>query len=198
LLLLPASLAWRAVAAVQGVSQWSALLLPASIDALAAGALLALAHRPSHRWLHWLAPAGWLASLALGVAWAAGHQLDFWAPTLQIPILVGLVHGAHTGLGGMARHILQARPVTYLGRISYGIYLSHLPLHFLITPHLGVLIPSKGWLMFPVLTAASIMVASLSWHALERPFHRLKSRFPFPEQPVPAPPQPLATAERVH
>jgi peptidoglycan/LPS O-acetylase OafA/YrhL len=83
------------------------------------------------------------------------------------------------------RHVLGARPVAYLGRISYGMYLLHAPLFLhwwggayqefgLPTPFVGL---GAGLLLFVVLTAATVLLAAASFHGFERPFLRLKRRF---------------------
>ena len=82
-----------------------------------------------------------------------------------------------------ASAVLALAPIAYLGRISYGIYIWHWPL---------VIWAEKGWmdmsgistmLRIIVLTTATIAAASLSYHAVERPFRygavgkRLKARW---------------------
>ena len=68
-----------------------------------------------------------------------------------------------------ASAIIALPPIAYLGRISYGIYIWHWPL---------VIWAEKGWIdmtSFPTalrviaLTAATVAVASLSYHAVEKP-----------------------------
>jgi peptidoglycan/LPS O-acetylase OafA/YrhL len=78
--------------------------------------------------------------------------------------------------------ILALPPIAYLGRISYGIYIWHWPL---------IVWAERGWLdlrgVSPVprdlgLTAATVALASLSYHAVEKPIRygslgtRLKGR----------------------
>ncbi len=83
------------------------------------------------------------------------------------------------------RHLLNLRPVAYLGRISYGIYLLHAPVFLawyaggfqwfgLPAPQLGL---PGALLMFTCASLVTIAVAALSFHVFEMPFLRLKRRF---------------------
>jgi peptidoglycan/LPS O-acetylase OafA/YrhL len=80
--------------------------------------------------------------------------------------------------------------LSYLGRISYGLYLFHVLMFVLVfdtfIPHLGASFPgvhvphivrdSVGTI---VVMALSILIAHLSYQYFERPFLRLKKRFTF-------------------
>ena len=74
-----------------------------------------------------------------------------------------------------ARGVLTLRPIIYLGRISYGLYVLHslaveIVIRWLGSPERGIGMTLKTF----VLTCA---LAMLSYHALERPFLQLKKRF---------------------
>lgn len=79
----------------------------------------------------------------------------------------------------LGRHSLLARPLSwgplvYIGRISYGIYLLHLPIYFIVEQAL------PHWTLMeklPLKLALTLGAASISFHVLERPFLRLKERF---------------------
>ena len=67
--------------------------------------------------------------------------------------------------------------VVYLGVISYGIFLWHLVLLRLIANGLGFTPFTGGfWILWPATVAASVVIASVSWFALERPLQRLTHR----------------------
>ncbi len=72
--------------------------------------------------------------------------------------------------------LLSLRPFPYLGKISYAMYLFHLPL----------LVFASSWFDFlpagtaiPAL-AMTVALAALSWHFFEGPINALKRRFPLP------------------
>ena len=71
---------------------------------------------------------------------------------------------------------LAFAPVRYIGTISYGIYLVHLPVWNLFHHAMyvtGVTLPAL-W-QAPIGMAASAAVAALSWHLFERPLLRMRS-----------------------
>ncbi|MGN6533830.1 MAG: acyltransferase family protein [Ginsengibacter sp.] len=88
---------------------------------------------------------------------------------------------------------LTSRKVIYVGRISYGIYLYHLLIGYLITTYLfdpiwfkipfnsfGILskLQYNAWIVkFPIVVLATILIASLSFHCIERPILRFKDKF---------------------
>ena len=71
------------------------------------------------------------------------------------------------------RQALSWRPLAYVGRISYGLYLWH-----------GVLIWYQ--LPWPIAVPLSIAIATASYYVIERPFLRLKDRIgrAAPSEPV--------------
>ena len=78
--------------------------------------------------------------------------------------------------------VLSWRPLVYIGRVSYGIYLYQMAVHMLVWgPLLGGITNWPKWPKFGVRAGAfvllSIGVASLSYAVIERPFLRLKNRF---------------------
>jgi peptidoglycan/LPS O-acetylase OafA/YrhL len=79
--------------------------------------------------------------------------------------------------------LLDASPVRYLGRVSYGMYLYH-QWGLAIGRH----VPMRSqWMEFGAGLTATIVLASLSYFVIERPFLRLKtslSRVPRPPQGV--------------
>ncbi|MEA2828083.1 MAG: hypothetical protein QOG43_2522 [Actinomycetota bacterium] len=65
------------------------------------------------------------------------------------------------------------KPLAALGKISYGLYLWHLPVYAVLLPHV---IDQPLAVRSAVVVAASTAIAGLSYVAVERPFLRLKDR----------------------
>jgi peptidoglycan/LPS O-acetylase OafA/YrhL len=160
------------------------VLLPAALDAFGVGALLALAGaRAAARRL---APAlllaiglgGLLAFVLaepLGGESVAGFTL---AETAALAPLAALVAAAARGDRTWLGRALESPPLRWLGRVSYGVYLYHVVLWWglqQLAPGLG----DPGPVPFLAVTAATLAVAALSSRVLERPFNRLKARFPY-------------------
>lgn len=111
---------------------------------------------------------------------------------LQLCLATTIVYFATTnGYKGIAARLLQNKAVTYCGKISYGIYLYHLPLYVLLnTTFLNPLwqqwyatdfsflaaLRYNIWIpMFAVHSTAVIIVAHLSYKYIESPFLKLKN-----------------------
>lgn len=89
-----------------------------------------------------------------------------------------VIKAAH-GFSGLVGRILTVPLVKYLGKISYGLYLFHKPVPFLIQK-LGVPIGAMPPLvMFPIYAALTIIIASLSWNYFEAPLNALKRYLPY-------------------
>jgi peptidoglycan/LPS O-acetylase OafA/YrhL len=85
---------------------------------------------------------------------------------------------------------LQLAPLRWVGRISYGVYLWHIPVIVVVYPRLS-------WRTGPKMAAiwlGALALGALSHYAVERPFLRLKERLGRGRrQPVaPAPSLPMA------
>jgi peptidoglycan/LPS O-acetylase OafA/YrhL len=178
-------------------------LLPARLDPLAAGALLATLLRiPGgfdlvRRWVRPVAT-GSLAVLA-GVAALNVHSapLDSLLPPLALSVqVVGysaiallaaavVASAVATPAGSMLDCLLTARPLLSLGRYSYAIYLFHVPLRDALRSHferagtLPLLFGSQLAAQFAVIAfglGLSWLVALVSWHGFEKHFIALKDR----------------------
>ena len=89
--------------------------------------------------------------------------------------------------------LLTNQKVLYIGRISYGLYIYHVPVIFYVTPYvfdpvwnlinfedLGALQVLKyhSWIIkFPLYCAITIVIAELSYRYFEKPLLGLKDRF---------------------
>ena len=168
--------------------------LPAQVDALAAGAYLALAERDriAHRTIRRLGTAALIAGALLVAALVGLNGLPALAETslwaarpVNVLLLTGLASlffgvVALTAYGtGPWLRLLGLPPLTHIGRISYGIYIYN-PLALLAASLLltgsaeGYL---SGGLAETALGAAiTYGIALTSWRFLETPLLRLKAR----------------------
>ncbi|ASY66172.1 hypothetical protein SJ05684_b51900 (plasmid) [Sinorhizobium sojae CCBAU 05684] len=167
------------------------LLPPASMDALAAGALLAV-HRSSGAAMPNWAERCWKPLLIVSLflfsirtvpttpllEWFVWIGLEVF-PLLPLTLLVG---ACSQGIGGYLGRLAQAPPVTALGRISYGVYLYHAVVLALLVQaqaFIPINVSEQGAGRLVVTGAATLLLASISWIAFERPLNALKRHFPY-------------------
>ena len=167
-------------------------LPPASLDTLGMGALLAVFMREPG-WYARLRPlflrfgpllgaAGLALWMALDGLFAFSPELR-WIPLNSLLALLwgGVVMGAAAGFSGPAGVLLNASPVRWLGRVSYGVYLLHpLVAGAVLYAHerLGTPWPDNLAARFLLLVALSLAAAAFSWHLVEQPMQWLKRFFP--------------------
>jgi peptidoglycan/LPS O-acetylase OafA/YrhL len=81
-------------------------------------------------------------------------------------VIAPSVLGARTAVS----RVLSSSVLTYLGTISYGIFLWHLPIMFRVRDVLGLELFAFGfWITVGATFLASVVVAAASWHLLEAP-----------------------------
>ncbi|MCM2476844.1 acyltransferase [Rhizobium sp. CG5] len=71
----------------------------------------------------------------------------------------------------IARAVLSSPPLRFAGKISFSLYLFHMPIGYLTMAALPEGVP--GWLRAVLFLAASLGVATLSYHAIEKPSRHL-------------------------
>jgi len=126
-------------------------LTPFELDGLAAGCLLALITEGGE--LVGQREAGWFVlALLPGLAFCTGAITNSYLALLFF-LFVGWVASLE---GGFFYRLLSATPVAYLGRISYGVYLFHVPVARVIH-------------IFPLNAFVTVAVAALSFHFIETP-----------------------------
>jgi peptidoglycan/LPS O-acetylase OafA/YrhL len=164
-----------------------------ALDGLAAGCIVACLYhwRPGvlkvfsrRRWLYLL---GW--SLLMFLVWAGLKQLPLFPTlpeegyyritlaTLATAIIVACLVG---GAGATTRPLLCSRPLTYIGKVSYGMYVLH-PIVLLyvaqVVAYLGLLNGVGYFVAITAYCAIVIGVAGLSFKFFEAPILRFKERF---------------------
>jgi peptidoglycan/LPS O-acetylase OafA/YrhL len=85
-----------------------------------------------------------------------------------------LVGRASFGFTGIVGYMLDARPLKYIGQISYSVYLFHV---FIPGIMIGFKYPENENLRFIMYFAVTIGLSSLSWYHIERPILKFKERF---------------------
>ena len=89
---------------------------------------------------------------------------------------------ADAGVTGRWKPLLEFAPILYIGRISYGIYLYHLFVKYVVQvslQSLGVDLPNRGVGTFVIVAGLTVVIASLSWFAIERPLASWKRKFTY-------------------
>lgn len=197
----PGRLKWICVAGILGSSLCRVLfaqagnpvagyvLLPARMDGLAIGALLAvLAHGPEG--LAGAARAvrgwGWLAGGALVLLVAVRGRLDYGDPFMlalgmnAAVVFAGavMVNAAASGSGGPVSRFLAAPPLVAAARYSYAMYLWHQPVIICLTS-LGLtahILPAiagselPGFLLLALVAGVlTVAIAVASWRWVEAP-----------------------------
>lgn len=170
----------RLIVHSMGLSDVAVLVLPVcNLDVLGMGALLAIASGSEGeklaRWSIWVGPpfAGLL--LALHTAGQATTVTLVALPLALSAVWLVVIRWAVSEGNGVIRRVLKTGPLTYLGRISYGVYVYHLFMPLVLWKWLGLYDSVRGvpGLAFALLVASSVAVGSLSWHIVERPLSRL-------------------------
>jgi peptidoglycan/LPS O-acetylase OafA/YrhL len=144
-------------------------------DSLLIGCLLAWA------WTYGLirrrmAIAAWIAVLALvACVWRGEPTQAFWYyggftlfAALVAVVILASVEGEWSGT-----RLLSLRPLVEIGRVSYGLYLWHLPIFWAVARQNGWA-PLTRAAVGVALTAAATVI---SWKLVERPAQRLRRRF---------------------
>jgi peptidoglycan/LPS O-acetylase OafA/YrhL len=156
------------------------------MDTLLIGALCAVAIREPKLLLRLQRFAG-KSAIALGcVAFGIAvflHQGRSYMPTAGYTLLA-LTFGcfilwayAHCNSGASLPRFLRSKALVQIGKYSYGMYIFHVPLvyllHHAVQPHF--------WVAIPLILPLSFAIAKLSYDLFESRFLRLKDRF----RPIP-------------
>jgi peptidoglycan/LPS O-acetylase OafA/YrhL len=139
---------------------------PFQLDSLAAGSLLALVTEGGE--LRYQREAGWLVlALLPGLALCTVPYRDtnsaIWnaaAYSYLALLFVAFVAWVISLESGFFYNLMSSRPLAYLGRISYGVYLYHIPVSAVM---------HRLALGFPLDMLPTFVLAALSYHFIETP-----------------------------
>lgn len=154
-------------------------------DMLGAGALLAwMRHRRSalastffQRVTPFLFVAGVVGS---GVLTYYGISDPFLVPFFILIMAFSIVFICSSETRFFLNPLLQLKPLQYVGKISYGVYLYHKLVPFFTrytAGKAGIHLPDNKIFQFVMFTVIALTVASLSWKFIEQPLLRVKERF---------------------
>lgn len=164
------ALAWRAGLAAAGASPlWLEIGSFERADALLYGCAAAMAVRLGWRPPRWMIAVA-AAAIAAHVAIPGGSLAVMTSGTLGLAGGV-LVAGLDTTAERRVRAALSLRPLVRVGVLSYGIYLWHLPLMFVVDE---VGLPRWPWSL--VAAALSVLAAWASYRWVEMPLRVLARR----------------------
>jgi peptidoglycan/LPS O-acetylase OafA/YrhL len=168
----------------------SGALTVAVLESLALGALLAIAARADRegerlqralrRVVLPIGVAGYATLLAISDRGLDQHASVALGQTAEALIFCWLIGSASRGFGGSFGRLLEWRPISYLGKISYGIYIFHyfVPAAFgAAAKRFGIQYHDAGIVNFVACSLATFAIAALSWQLFEARVNGLKRHF---------------------
>jgi peptidoglycan/LPS O-acetylase OafA/YrhL len=179
--LIPLGLVWNVLVHDGGWNILASKALPAYLPYFAFGMLLALwsegrrerEARPSGSRASALLVVAGFAIVGADAYWhatAAPRAVNSWLAVLaDIPAGLGfaLVVAAVVVGGGGATRWMSVRPLAWVGLVSYGVYMWHVPL-LLFARSIGVF-PHSYAVRLAVILGPVLLAAAASWYLVERP-----------------------------
>lgn len=103
---------------------------------------------------------------------------------------LGLVYiGSNNAFVGLFKRFLENKKVVYIGKISYGVYLYHLPIAYIFTVYLfdpvwnsinfgslGILKYNSWLIKLPLYALITVFIAHVSYSLIEKPILKYKER----------------------
>jgi peptidoglycan/LPS O-acetylase OafA/YrhL len=114
-----------------------------------------------------------LAHLHVAGARFVEHVAEQWLVSVAS---AGLILSLWNSESSAWARFFSLRPLAYLGKISYGLYVFHLPIIVIVTTSLENVM--KHGSAIPAL-AVTILVSMISWRLFESPINDLKRHFPY-------------------
>jgi peptidoglycan/LPS O-acetylase OafA/YrhL len=181
------------------VAVW--VLTPSACDTLCLGALLAYLNFHEDKFLiskqkffYFFLLTGSFITLVLPILPGLDAQnlvVSSLGDTGRGLLFTCLVAAAANGFKSFIGKVLEAKPIVYLGKISYGIYLIHAFMPYIIYrifDYFGLAGYKSPLTIACSSTMATIVVATITWQVLERPMNDLKRFFQYavqvPQSPV--------------
>jgi peptidoglycan/LPS O-acetylase OafA/YrhL len=185
-----AALAFRLALSFTGYVVLPDVLTPARMDALAVGAFIAVMARVPNGLAvmrRWATPIGVAAVLPMAALLLYNIALPTVGHTVVTLLFGAILVLSLTAAPGSALARATASPILrFFGRYSYALYIFHHPLLWLrpvfslafVPTVLGSRLPAfLLWLAISI--GATVGVALVSWHLLEKPLLKMKRFFPY-------------------
>ncbi len=178
LIIIPLTLLFKSFLSIEGLR-----MLPIShFDTLGGGALVALLIKEKGQqfflFLDRIKLITILSSLIL-LAISTLYSISNFFVVLSIFVLsISLLIGCYYSFNGVIGQILNISKLKYLGKISYGLYLYHKPVPYLVKLFISKThIQISNYILFILSILITIIIAHLSYNLLEKRFLKLKDKF---------------------
>lgn len=161
---------------------WNYAFILCRMDALAVGASLAMLKRADFKLPAWRIFT--LASAAVVLMCVLRHTVDhgdYWISTFGFS-LIAIAYGGLLSLSlGPLSGVFSNRILRVFGKYSYGLYLYHFPLTSILekTKPAFTHLPLSALVYVTACLGVNLLVAMLSFHAIEQPILKLKKRFSY-------------------
>jgi peptidoglycan/LPS O-acetylase OafA/YrhL len=102
----------------------------------------------------------------------AGNDITYlWIPGVPFALAILQASQPETLIGR-----LRYPWLTYLGKISYGMYIFHVLVITIVAKAMGPM-STPDWLLIPLAFAATVVAGTFSYYGIERPFLRMRRKF---------------------
>jgi peptidoglycan/LPS O-acetylase OafA/YrhL len=81
-------------------------------------------------------------------------------------MVAAVIYGVTMAPAGLPARVLSCGPLTFIGRISYGLYLWHWPIFLVLNQARTGL---QGWSLFALRLLVTFVIATISWYLIETP-----------------------------
>jgi peptidoglycan/LPS O-acetylase OafA/YrhL len=170
-------------------------LLFGCLDTLGMGALLAYVTTPEYgspalasrfsRIMLWIGlPAFALGMIARALRLESSTMMMTLFDLALAFIFAWIVGRAASSIGGPVGALLELKPLRYVGKISYGVYVLHpftTIVLFYTLKFTGQSLSENSPIRFVILVAMAIAAASVSWHFFEGPINAYKRHWDYPK-----------------
>ncbi|MGI4871841.1 MAG: acyltransferase family protein [Janthinobacterium lividum] len=180
------SIGFRAYVAIALQSNWMMIYCHtlSRCDVLALGGWLAWQHfRQPIRWAlpRWTLPTavlflGLLMSIIDGGDYTALNLATFKKYLFLGPLAFIFCFAVFNTPSASAASSIMGRALNYVGKVSYGVYMYHSPIIFLLDQHIPQLV-AHPFPRLALVLGCTVLVAALSYELIEKQILRLKTRF---------------------